>query len=207
MGVPMLAINHYPSAYNQSIIAGNNIHSNNYRSSTKDMNSISDDSVQFLNNKSGNNLVKILSALCMISTYFYSSDSVSHYENQTDSTISIAPEIYKPSQKFWWNPKHYVEVYKLESTDQGKSASVYMTVLMHHAVRSEDVNFLNTFFKRLDKTKLTSWSLIALLRSTSVYKQDIVLWKDFYTFTRDLVEKSGLNPKRELYGLDRGLSL
>ena len=94
-----------------------------------------------------------------------------------------------------------------DTTNQGRSASAYMTVLMHYAVRSGDVKFLNTFFEKLNRTQLTSWSLIALLRSTSVYKQDIVLWKDFYVFTRELVEKSGLNPNRELYGLDRGLSL
>ena len=202
----MLATNTNPSAYSQSIILSNSTDSNSYMSSIKDTNYAGDESFQLSDNKFGNNLVKLIFLLCFISAY-YSSDSVSSYENKLNSTVSIAPEVYKSSQEFWWNQKHYVEVYKLESTNQGRSASAYMTVLMHYAVRSGDVKFLNTFFEKLNRTQLTSWSLIALLRSTSVYKQDIVLWKDFYVFTRDLVEKSGLNPKRELYGLDRGLSL
>ena len=202
----MLATNTNPSAYSQSIILSNSTDSNSYMSSIKDTNYAGDESFQLSDNKFGNNLVKLIFLLCFISAY-YSSDSVSSYENKLNSTVSIAPEVYKSSQEFWWNQKHYVEVYKLESTNQGRSASAYMTVLMHYAVRSGDVKFLNTFFEKLTRTQLTSWSLIALLRSTSVYKQDIVLWKDFYVFTRELVEKSGLNPKRELYGLDRGLSL
>ena len=202
----MLATNTNPSAYSQSIILSNSTDSNSYMSSIKDTNYAGDESFQLSDNKFGNNLVKLIFLLCFISAY-YSSDSVSSYENKLNSTVSIAPEVYKSSQEFWWDQKHYVEVYKLESTNQGRSASAYMTVLMHYAVRSGDVKFLNTFFEKLNRTQLTSWSLIALLRSTSVYKQDIVLWKDFYVFTRELVEKSGLNPKRELYGLDRGLSL
>lgn len=202
----MLATNTNPSAYSQSIILSNSTDSNSYMSSIKDTNYAGDESFQLSDNKFGNNLVKLIFLLCFISAY-YSSDSVSSYENKLNSTVSIAPEVYKSSQEFWWNQKHYVEVYKLESTNQGRSASAYMTVLMHYAVRSGDVKFLNTFCEKLNRTQLTSWSLIALLRSTSVYKQDIVLWKDFYVFTRELVEKSGLNPKRELYGLDRGLSL
>lgn len=202
----MLSTNTNPSAYSQSIILSNSTDSNSYMSSIKDTNYAGDESFQLSDNKFGNNLVKLIFLLCFISAY-YSSDSVSSYENKLNSTVSIAPEVYKSSQEFWWNQKHYVEVYKLESTNQGRSASAYMTVLMHYAVRSGDVKFLNTFFEKLNRTQLTSWSLIALLRSTSVYKQDIVLWKDFYVFTRELVEKSGLNPKRELYGLDRGLSL
>ena len=196
----MLATNTNPSAYSQSIILSNSTDSNSYMSSIKDTNYAGDESFQLSDNKFGNNLVKLIFLLCFISAY-YSSDSVSSYENKLNSTVSIAPEVYKSSQEFWWNQKHYVEVYKLESTNQGRSASAYMTVLMHYAVRSGDVKFLNTFFEKLNRTQLTSWSLIALLRSTSVYKQDIVLWKDFYVFTRELVEK------RELYGLDRGLSL
>ena len=184
----MLATNTNPSAYSQSIILSNSTDSNSYMSSIKDTNYAGDESFQLSDNKFGNNLVKLIFLLCFISAY-YSSDSVSSYENKLNSTVSIAPEVYKSSQEFWWNQKHYVEVYKLESTNQGRSASAYMTVLMHYAVRSGDVKFLNTFFEKLNRTQLTSWSLIALLRSTSVYKQDIVLWKDFYVFTRELVEK------------------
>ena len=202
----MLATNINHNAYSQSIMLSNNTDSNSYMRSIKDTDYASNESFKLSDNKFDNSLVKLIFLLCFISAY-YSSDSVSSYDNKLNSNVSIAPEVYKTSQEFWWNNKHYLEVYKLESTNQGRSASAYITVLMHYAVRSGDVKFLNNFFEKLNRTQLTSWSLIALLRSTSVYKQDIVLWKDFYVFTRELVEKSGLNPKRELYGLDRGLSL
>ncbi|MEF0434051.1 hypothetical protein PX095_03815, partial [Acinetobacter baumannii] len=67
--------------------------------------------------------------------------------------------------------------------------------------------FLNNFFQELNKSSLTSWSLIALLRSTNVYKNQISLWKEMYLYTQNVVINEGLNPKREMYGLDRGLNI
>lgn len=119
----------------------------------------------------------------------------------------ISPEVYKESYSFWWNKEHFFAIYNLEMTNRGREASAYMTVLIHHAVYSEDKKFLEYFFSSIDKKNLTSWSLIALLRSTSVYKNQISLWKDLYLYTKDVVAKEGLNPKREMYGLDRGLSI
>ncbi len=202
----MLVDNFYSSSYGQSFAWNNIAVSNNYES----VKNIDDEGMDACLNKTDvslqPNLFNLIFILCLISSH-YSFDSVSSYESKINSDISIAPEVYKSSQEFWWNQKHYLEIYKLESTNQGKSASAYTTVLMHHAVRFGDLRFLNIFFEKLNKSQLTSWSLIALLRSTSVYKQDILLWKEFYLFTRELVEKEGLNPKRELYGLDRGISL
>ena len=147
------------------------------------------------------NMLTLLLTLCVLSSW-------QSYDLRLDSKDNvISPEVYKESQKFWWNKKHYFEIYKLEATNRGKEASAYMTVLMHHAVHYEDLKFLNHFFSSLDRSILSSWSLIALLRSTNVYKNDISLWKDIYLFTRNVVSEEGLNPKREMYGLDRGLSL
>ena len=109
----MLATNINHNAYSQSIMLSNNTDSNSYMSSIKDTNYAGDESFQLSDNKFGNNLVKLIFLLCFISAY-YSSDSVSSYENKLNSTVSIAPEVYKSSQEFWWNQKHYVEVYKLE---------------------------------------------------------------------------------------------
>ena len=147
------------------------------------------------------NMLTLLLTLCVLSSWHT-------YDLRLDSKDNvISPEVYKESQSFLWNKKHYFEIYKLEATNRGREASAYMTVLMHNAVHQEDLKFLNHFFSSLNKNSLTSWSLIALLRSTNVYKNDISLWKDLYLFTRDVVSKEGLNPKREMYGLDRGLSL
>ena len=139
---------------------------------------------------------------------FYVASSWPSYDLRLDDKDNvISPEVYKESQDFWWNKEHFFAIYNLEMTNRGREASAYMTVLMHHAVHSEDKKFLNYFFSSIDKNNLTSWSLIALLRSTSVYKNQIHLWKDLYLYTRDIVSKEGLNPKREMYGLDRGLSI
>lgn len=139
---------------------------------------------------------------------FYVASSWPSYDLRLDDKDNvISPEVYKESQDFWWNKEHFFAIYNLEMTNRGREASAYMTVLMHHAVHSEDKKFLNYFFSSIDKNNLTSWSLIALLRSTSVYKNQIPLWKDLYLYTKDIVSKEGLNPKREMYGLDRGLSL
>ena len=102
---------------------------------------------------------------------------------------------------------HTFEIYKLESANKGKEVSAYVTTLVHYAIENEDILFLNKLFNVLDKSKLTSWSLIALLRTTSVYKKDILLWKDFYLFTKQIVSEEGLNVKQHLHGLDKGLNL
>lgn len=135
--------------------------------------------------------------------------SFQSYDLRLDSKDNIiSPEIFKDStNSFWWNKKHYFEIYKLEATNRGREASAYMTVLMHHAVQVEDLKFLNNFFHELNKSSLTSWSLIALLRSTNVYKNQISLWKEIYLYTQKVVINEGLNPKREMYGLDRGLNI
>lgn len=147
------------------------------------------------------NMLTLLLTLCVLSSW-------QSYDLRLDSKDNvISPEVYKEAQNFWWNKKHYFEIYKLEATNRGKEASAYMTVLMHHAVHYEDLKFLNHFFSSLNTSSLTSWSLIALLRSTNVYKNDISSWKDIYLFTRNVVSQEGFNPKREMYGLDRGLSL
>lgn len=147
-------------------------------------------------------LLAIFLCLCIISSF-------QSYDLRLDSKDNIiSPEIFKDStNNFWWSKKHYFEIYKLEATNRGREASAYMTVLMHHAVKVEDLKFLNIFFQELNKNSLTSWSLIALLRSTNVYKNQIPMWKEFYLYTHNVVRNEGLNPKREMYGLDRGLNI
>ncbi|EPK4349309.1 hypothetical protein JRA37_003648, partial [Acinetobacter baumannii] len=154
----------------------------------------------FLNNQS--DFLAFFLCLCVIGSF-------QSYDLRLDSKDNIiSPEIFKDSKNsFWWDKKHYFEIYKLEATNRGREASAYMTVLMHQAVQVEDLKFLNNFFQELNKSSLTSWSLIALLRSTNVYKNQISLWKEMYLYTQNVVINEGLNPKREMYGLDRGLNI
>jgi len=103
--------------------------------------------------------------------------------------------------------QHTLQIYTLEKNNLNKEASTYITALMHFSVYDNDVNFLDNFFKVINKKELSSWSLIALLRSTSVYKKNIGLWKEFYLHTRQVLIDENLNPDQEMYGLNRGLSI
>ena len=73
---------------------------------------------------------------------------------------------------------------------------------MRHAVYHNNIEYINRFVGILDKKQLTSWSLIALLRSISTCKSDIYEWTDLLKFSTQKVASEGLNPKIELYGLE-----
>lgn len=205
-----MLVNTYSSSLSKSSFLSNTMMSNNHYVSdvevsnpiynkNETLESINSLLKDVLSNQS--NLFTLFLTLCVMY-------SLCSYDLRLDSKDNIiSPEVYKESQSFWWNSNHYFEIYKLEATSRGREASAYMAVLMHHAIRSEDTRFLKYFFETLNKSNLTSWSLISLLRSTNVYKNNIPLWKDLYLYTQEVVIKEGLNPKREMYGLDRGLSL
>lgn len=115
------------------------------------------------------------------------------------------PEVFHYNTNSLCLHDHINKLYILEILDKGRDASVYSVVLMHYAIRYSEIDHINEFFRLLDGHLLTSWSLIALLRSTSKYKAKIEAWKDLYYFTYSKVQDEGLNPERELYGLNRGL--
>lgn len=201
----------YSSSLSQPSFFGNSMTSS-YVNNFKDDYDLEEPKIKQQYIELTNHLLKtVVNNQSSILTFFlalYVASSWYSYDLRLDSKDNvISPEVYKESQSFLWNKKHYFEIYSLEMTNRGREASAYMTVLMHHAVHSEDKKFLTYFFSSINKHNLTSWSLIALLRSTSIYKNQIPLWKELYLYTKDVVSKEGLNPKREMYGLDRGLSI
>lgn len=101
-----------------------------------------------------------------------------------------------------FDDSHLFRIYMFEKKNQKKQAATYTTILMHYAVRCESTDTIDEFFNILDKSCLTSWSLIALLRTTYTYRKKINNWKDLYNFTYTQVEKEGLSTMKELYGLD-----
>lgn len=72
-------------------------------------------------------------------------------------------------------------------------------------VWASNVDDLNEYFDIIDLSKLTSHQLIHILRLTSVYKNDIKRWLEFYNHTFDLLATLELDSAKELWGLDRGL--
>ena len=57
----------------------------------------------------------------------------------------------------------------------------------------------DSLFKNIEYRMLSSWSLIALLRSTYCFKSKIPDWESLYNYTKDYFEESGLDTKKELY--------
>lgn len=103
--------------------------------------------------------------------------------------------------------QHYNRIYELEAENRNEDVSGYTTVLMHSWMRIKDIDSIDFFIKNLDKKLVTRWSLIALLRTTCVYKYEIESWKDLFLYTRKYLNDNGHNAKRLLMGLDRGLGL
>lgn len=97
---------------------------------------------------------------------------------------------------------HLNNIYLFELRKEVYKASAYTTLIMRHAVYHNNIEYINRFVGILDKKQLTSWSLIALLRSISTCKSDIYEWTDLLKFSTQKVASEGLNPKIELYGLE-----
>lgn len=102
---------------------------------------------------------------------------------------------------------YYNKIYELEAENRNEDVSGYTTILMHTWMRSKDIDSIDFFIKNLDKKLVSRWSLIALLRTTCVYKHEIESWKDLFLYTRKYLNDNGHNAKRLLMGLDRGLGL
>lgn len=96
---------------------------------------------------------------------------------------------------------HLSQIYLFESRKEVYKASAYTTLIMRCAIHNNNVKYINKFIGLLDKKHLTSWSLIALLRSVSVCKNDVNEWADLLSFSNKKVVDEGLDPKIELYGL------
>lgn len=103
--------------------------------------------------------------------------------------------------------QHYNKIYQLEKNKKEEAVSSYTTILMYALVKENDIDSIDIFIKNLDRTLVSRWSLIALLRTTCVYKHEIASWKDLFLYTRKYLNDNGHNAKRLLMGLDRGLRL
>ncbi|HHT7700751.1 hypothetical protein ACFGW3_05935 [Pasteurella multocida] len=98
---------------------------------------------------------------------------------------------------------HFNKIYFFEVIKDEYKASAYTTLIMRHALHHNKIEYVNKFIKSLDKEQLTSWSLIALLRSVSICKNDISEWAVLLDFSTRKIINEGLDPIRELYGLER----
>ena len=97
---------------------------------------------------------------------------------------------------------HVYKIYLFEQRNEGRKACTYASILMHFAMRYESVDNIDTFLESLNVTAMTSWSLMAMLRYTYTYRHRMSQWEKLYHVTYRQIEQEGLNPKRELYGLN-----
>lgn len=98
---------------------------------------------------------------------------------------------------------HCNNIYFFELTKDVYKVSAYTTFIMRYAAYHKNVEYINRFIEVLDKTYLTSWSLIALLRSISTCKSDVTEWEHLLEFSTQKIRDEGLDPRKELYGLKR----
>lgn len=95
------------------------------------------------------------------------------------------------------------KIYKLESEKESKEACIYIVSQFHFLNRDiSGTPIVKELFKTIDYRMLSSWSLIALLRSTYCFKSKIPSWLSLYNYTKEYFDKEGLDTKKELYGLD-----
>lgn len=138
----------------------------------------------------------------------YYREEISKYLNQYNESNEISREqydldlIFKNESNSLLDYNHIYNIYMFEKNHEGIKASTYTSILMHVAIRNEPLEHIDAFFYTIDENYLTSWSLIALLRTTYTYRRHMTHWKKLYVFTYDKVEEEGLNPRQELYGLD-----
>ena len=87
-----------------------------------------------------------------------------------------------------------------------KSSSKEMSLIVSPLVRNADLKGLQNLWQSINFYDLTTASLIALLRGSSVYKKDLEFWTKAYMILLNKCISLGLDPLKELYGLAREMS-
>lgn len=70
-------------------------------------------------------------------------------------------------------------------------------------VWSQDTTELNKYFDEIDLQDINLLDAIYILRVSSVYKLQVPRWHDLYQVAVSLCNIEGLDPAKELFGLDR----
>lgn len=129
--------------------------------------------------------------------YTNSSSEISRTDNK-----DIFTEYFKRGKKksYLLDEQHIFNIYMLEK-QEGRKACIYVTILTHFAMKNAHIDSINYLIESLDESAVTSWSLMALLRTTYSSRLRINKWDRLYKVTYDHVLEEGLDPVRELHGL------
>jgi hypothetical protein len=94
-----------------------------------------------------------------------------------------------------------LNVYSLESKKEPRKACIYI-VEEFHKFFQKDTIVVNKIISNIEYDKLSSWSLMALLRMSYHVKYKIDNWNSLLFFTKQYLEDNNLDSKKELYGLE-----
>jgi hypothetical protein len=109
---------------------------------------------------------------------------------------------YHYEEQGYWDKEHLDIVYYLDSSNKQKDACTYLHKnVLFQPMHSGDLEFITYLFNTIDIHKLSSFSLITLLRTTSCYKKEVSKWAEVLKYTDSLLKSEGIDSEKELYGM------
>lgn len=94
-----------------------------------------------------------------------------------------------------------VNTYKLDEGGFGRLAAQEVMLFVEKNLRRNGLTEANRLLELADTSKLSSRSLIGLIRSTARLKDKLPAWKSAYLKSREEVSKQGKNPDALFVGL------
>lgn len=96
-----------------------------------------------------------------------------------------------------------LSVYNLDHRGFGRLAAQEVMLFVEKSLRRNGLTEANTLLELADASKLSSRSLIGLIRSTARLKDRLPAWKNAYLKSRVEVTKAGKNPDTLFIGLPK----
>lgn len=96
-----------------------------------------------------------------------------------------------------------VNTYKLDEGGFGRLAAQEVMLFVEKNLRRNGLNEANRLLELADASKLSSRSLIGLIRSTARLKDKLPAWKSAYLKSREQISKQGKNPDALFVGLPK----
>jgi hypothetical protein len=96
-----------------------------------------------------------------------------------------------------------VSVYELDHAGFGRSAAQEVMLFVEKKLKQNALIETNRFLELADTSRLSSRSLVGLVRSTSRLKDRLPAWEKTYFKSREQVSKQGKNPDTLFVGLPK----
>lgn len=96
-----------------------------------------------------------------------------------------------------------VSVYKLDQNGFGRLAAQEVMLFVEKNLRRNGMTEANRLLESADTSRLSSRSLIGLIRSTARLKDQLPAWRIAYLNSREQVAKQGKNPDALFVGLPK----